>query len=208
MTVENNGTAAQVKEPTVPAQVTGAPDSQKTEPGKKEFTSDEAAALLKENVAMKRKFKAQEEAEAKAREEDAKAKGEFQKLHEAAQKKLSAINSRLIASEIKALAVHEGILDPDFCMLINNSSVSIDDEGNVTGAKEAVAQLKASKPTLFGKGLQEVPGVATPKAVAPAGSYKTWDDYAKAPEAERQVWAAKHPAAFQKLAEEAKNPKV
>jgi hypothetical protein len=68
-------------------------------------------------------------------------------------KSLESANKRLVKSEFKVLAKDLGVrkdaLDDAF-VLADMSSVQIDDEGNVTGVKEALEALKKSKAYLFG----------------------------------------------------------
>jgi hypothetical protein len=76
-----------------------------------------------------------------------------QEAEETKSKTLESANKRLIKSEFKVLAKDLGVrkdaLDDAF-VLADMSSVEIDDEGNVTGVKEALESLKKAKAYLFG----------------------------------------------------------
>ena len=58
--------------------------------------------------------------------------------------------NRLIRAELKAEAVRAGILDLDGLKLVDTSSVKLNETGDVEGAAQLVAQLRQSKPWLFG----------------------------------------------------------
>ncbi len=66
-----------------------------------------------------------------------------------AQTRITRLEQRTIDSELRAWAAHEGIVDLDLLPLINKQAVTIDADGNVTGAGEAVAAFKAAKPSYF-----------------------------------------------------------
>jgi hypothetical protein len=56
---------------------------------------------------------------------------------------------RAIESEVKALAISEGLTDTDLLKLVDTSKVSINEAGELQGAKEAVAAFKTAKPNYF-----------------------------------------------------------
>lgn len=76
-----------------------------------------------------------------------------QEAEESKSKTLESANKRLVKSEFKILAKDLGVrkdaLDDAF-VLADMSGVEIDDEGNVTGVKEALETLKKAKAYLFG----------------------------------------------------------
>jgi hypothetical protein len=76
-----------------------------------------------------------------------------QEAEETKSKTLESANKRLIKSEFKVLAKDLGVrkdaLDDAF-VLADMSGVEIDEEGNVTGVKEALESLKKAKAFLFG----------------------------------------------------------
>ncbi len=57
---------------------------------------------------------------------------------------------RLIQAELKAEAWKNGMVDLDGLKLIETGDVSIDDNGDVTGAASVVTRLRRAKPWLFG----------------------------------------------------------
>lgn len=66
-----------------------------------------------------------------------------------AQGRITRLEQRTIDSELRAWAAHEGIVDLDLLPLISKQAVTIDADGNVRGASEAVAAFKAAKPSYF-----------------------------------------------------------
>lgn len=86
---------------------------------------------------------------AKARDEKAKAlPDDVQKrINEATER----VNNRLIAAEVKTIGNAMGLVDADIAlMLLDKTGIKVDDQGNVTGVKEALDALKTAKPVLFG----------------------------------------------------------
>lgn len=66
---------------------------------------------------------------------------------------LAAANTRLMSAEIKVFAVQAGFVDPaDAVALVDKTGIAVDDDGNITGAKEAVEALAKAKPHLMGTG--------------------------------------------------------
>lgn len=61
------------------------------------------------------------------------------------------METRLIRAELKAEAVRAGMIDLDGLKLLDLSSAKIDERGEVPGAAVIMAELKRSKPWLFGK---------------------------------------------------------
>jgi hypothetical protein len=147
-------------------------------PETKTFTQDEVNKLLAERVARANKkiekfadydelktklaeyTKAEEERKQSEMSEVEKLQAQLQKFEQQAKeaeetklKTLESANKRLIKSEFKVLAKDLGVrkdaLDDAF-VLADMSSVEIDDEGNVTGVKEALESLKKAKAYLFG----------------------------------------------------------
>jgi hypothetical protein len=76
-----------------------------------------------------------------------------QEAEESKSKTLESANKRLLKSEFKLLAKEFGVrkdaLDDAF-VLADMAGVEIDEEGNVTGVKEALETLKKAKAYLFG----------------------------------------------------------
>src|SRR5579859_2190170 len=56
------------------------------------------------------------------------------------------LESRIIQSELKAVAVAAGLKDLDLLPLIKRDAMKLDDDGNPVGIEEAVAAFKESKP--------------------------------------------------------------
>lgn len=61
-----------------------------------------------------------------------------------------AANNKLITAEVKTIGTAMGLLDADAALaLMDKSSVKVDQNGVVSGAKEALEALKTAKPYLF-----------------------------------------------------------
>lgn len=93
------------------------------------------------------------------------ARTEAQARVEATQKVADKFKGAAISAELKAAAVAAGIIDLDLIDMIPKASLTIDDEGRVTGVQEAVAAYKVAKPTFF--------QVAGPAPRAASGSLHT-----------------------------------
>lgn len=65
---------------------------------------------------------------------------------------LQKANDRLIAAEVKTVAVELKIVDYDAALaLMDKSKIKVDEKGEVTGVKEALEALTKAKPYLVGK---------------------------------------------------------
>ena len=62
----------------------------------------------------------------------------------------AATAARLVRAELKAEAVRAGMIDLDGLKLVDPSTVTLDEHGEVKGAREAMQALKQAKPWLFG----------------------------------------------------------
>ena len=207
----DTATATGAQETAKPAASTRETGSSATEgKGAEGKPTDAEAALLKENMSMKSELKKLKAAQEKAEQDKLAEGGKFKELHEKAQGDLKAMQARLIQAEVKAIAVREGIADLDFVRLADLAGVSIEDDGSVSGAAEAIAALKAAKPILFGvtTTTHQVPGTAKPGKVGTAGGFSTLEDWEAAPSAQRTEWAEKHPEAFIALCERRKGHKT
>lgn len=76
------------------------------------------------------------------------------------QQKVEKVNQRILDTELRSSAIQAGLADMDLLPLLDRSKITVDDDGNVTGVAEAVAEFKKKKPEYFGA----APGVrgATP----------------------------------------------
>lgn len=103
--------------------------------------------------ALKAAAKAKKEADEAAKTELEKEKARAEKAENEKKAALEAANTRLINAEIKVFAVQAGFVDPaDAVALVDKSGIQVDEQGNVTGAKEAVEALTKAKPHLVGTG--------------------------------------------------------
>lgn len=82
--------------------------------------------------------------------EKAEAAKKAQEAEESARKAQEAANRRIIDTEIRSIARAMNANDAnDVLSFVDKSAVSIDEDGNVVGAEEAVKAVKDAKPYLF-----------------------------------------------------------
>ena len=90
-----------------------------------------------------------------ARVKEATEQGKFKDLYEAEKRSRAAAEGaatrKIKAAEVRSVAVEQGIVSRAVAKLIPLEGVEVDDDGNVTGALEAVQKFKESEPALFGK---------------------------------------------------------
>lgn len=143
------------------ADAKAAEDANKGKPdGEEKFSREYVERLRKEAKDAKDKAKQLEDAQATRERDDAKAKDDQKKLAELAEKrakeaedKLSkateSTNKRLVAAELRSLAREAGILDIDDIKLLDTKDVTVDDDGEVIGAKAVIDAFKTAKPHKF-----------------------------------------------------------
>ena len=94
------------------------------------------------------------------------------------QERLTRVTERAIQSELKAIAISQGLSDPDLLGLISRMpgapEVKFDDSGELVGAAEAVAKFKEWKPDFFR-------GVAPAPTTAPVSTPRTTGNPTPAP---------------------------
>lgn len=146
-------------DPTDPA----APTDPTPPPADKVLTQADVDRIVQERLTRERqKFADYDDLKSKATKLDELEqanKTELEKLlarAEAAEKQAAEAAERAKASTLRAAVVSAataaGAVDPDAVLaLINHDAVTIGDDGQVTGADEAVKALLASKPYLVGK---------------------------------------------------------
>lgn len=172
---------------------------------KRKFTDDEAAQLLKENMAFKAKLKAQEDAKTKDEEKRLKEQGEFKALSEKNQAKADAATNKLKFAELKAAAIKAGIIDLDLVKLADVSKITVGEDGEVSGVDEVISAMQAAKPHFFGTTQQPpVPKTPIPSHAGSPGGPATLADWEKMPVKERNEWATKNPSAYEAMCEAAK----
>ena len=102
---------------------------------------------------------------------------------------------RYLRSELKAHAAALGMRDIDDIALADTSTVKLDDNGDVIGAREAIAALKERKPYLFA----EPSAPKTPKTPSgptpppPRGDTPARDAFAMTDEEFEKAFADKYP---------------
>lgn len=103
--------------------------------------------------AMRAAAKSKKEADEAARTELDKEKTRADKAEQEKKDALTAANTRLVNAEIKVFAMQAGFVDPaDAVALVDRANIQVDEQGNVTGAKEAIDALAKAKPHLLGNG--------------------------------------------------------
>lgn len=69
--------------------------------------------------------------------------------------RIRAANDRLIAAETREICQQIGLVDANAAFtLMDKSGVSVDDNGEVTGVREALEKLAAAKPYLVGRNIR------------------------------------------------------
>lgn len=89
-------------------------------------------------------------------------------------------NKKLITAEVKSIGASMGLLDADTALLLmKRDGVTVDDDGNVSGVKEALEALETEKAYLFNK-TPSAPAagvrVDTGASLAGAKAYSSKDD--------------------------------
>lgn len=103
--------------------------------------------------ALKAAAKAKKEADEQSKSDLEKEKTRADNAEKEKNDALTTANTRLLNAEIKVFAVQAGFVDPaDAVALVDRASIQVDDNGNVTGAKEAIDALAKAKPHLVGTG--------------------------------------------------------
>ncbi len=102
--------------------------------------------------AMQAAAKAAKAAEEANRTELEKEKAKSAALEQNQQAVIERANTRSINSELKVFAVQAGFVDPDDAVkLVDRAGLAVDDNGEVSGAAEAIKALAEKKPHLLGK---------------------------------------------------------
>jgi hypothetical protein len=78
--------------------------------------------------------------------------------------------TNLVMSELKAEAVRAGMVDLDGLKLLDTSTVTVGDRGEVTGAATAMERFRRAKPWLFGSTSSTTTAVPPPSQ--PPGAKK------------------------------------
>lgn len=78
-----------------------------------------------------------------------KTKRDFEERLKVLTQEKETANRARIDSEVKALAVSEGLSDLDLLQLVDTKSLTISENGEIVGAKEAIAEFKSKKPAFF-----------------------------------------------------------
>ena len=174
-----------------------------TPPDGKGKPTDSEAKLMKEMMAYKRKAEALEKAQEDAEKKRLADQGEFKTLAEKADAKAKAAQERLKLATVKGLAAQSGIIDPDLIAIADLSGVTVDDDGSVSGATEAIEAFKAAKPAFFGTPTAPGPKpTTTPKpsgGSAGTGGPATFKEWEAMPVQDRYEWAKKNTEAYQAL---------
>lgn len=118
------------------------------EPAPEQFGNRDYWKLLRdENASQRMRRKDAESKLAEAHTAAEQAKKDAEDRVTAAEK---AAGERILRAELKAAAKDAGMIDLDGLKLADLSKVKLNDKGDIEGAEELFAQLKESKPYLFG----------------------------------------------------------
>lgn len=136
--------------PTQP-QAGAVPTPETPQAGEAEAISlDEAKKLRREAQSLRGRLKDFEEAEEKRKHAAMTEAERLAAERDAALATIAAANERVIRAEVRAQALALGFADVDDAWaLIDRAAVTLDDGGDVRGAKEAVKALAAKKPHLI-----------------------------------------------------------
>lgn len=130
---------------------------QQTGSQEKTFTQSDVDRIVSERLAREReKYRDYDQVKADAeawRKQQEGQKTELQKAQEKAQQAeaqkaeaLARANDRLIKAEVKVMSVELGIVDPDAAYaLMDRANVKVNDDGSVSGVKEALETLLKTK---------------------------------------------------------------
>lgn len=114
-----------------------------------------------------------EQEKKRAVEDKLKEQGEYKKLYEdkdrEASTKIEKLQSTMKMQAVQIALQSAGAQDPDFAKMVDLGSVSIGEDGEVRGVREAVDSMKANKPHLF-TAAAPAPAAAAAAAPAPAST--------------------------------------
>lgn len=79
---------------------------------------------------------------------------------------VAALRAKLVQAELRTAAARAGMIDLDGIKLLDSTGLSVNDAGELAEAPEIIAQLRQTKPWLFGRGSSSSPAVA-PRATPP-----------------------------------------
>lgn len=113
--------------------------------------SDIRAEAAAHRIEARKEREAREKAEAERDAARAEIDGKLKTERDTATARITKMQQRVIESDLKAQAVAAGLEDLDLLPLLDRSGINMDDDGNVTGIKEAIEAFKAKKPDYFKK---------------------------------------------------------
>ncbi|MEN8907905.1 MAG: hypothetical protein ABF289_18290 [Clostridiales bacterium] len=131
---------------------------------KKEFTEQIEKRYARERKKIEKKVREEFENNKKKEEmtENERLKAEKEETEKNANSKIEAANKRLIKAEVKTIAVELNIVDGDGAyQLMNKENIEVDENGNITGVKEALEELIKNKTYL----VKSTPGTSQTQTV-------------------------------------------
>lgn len=141
----------------------------------------ESVDVQARDVKWREQFRVTEAQLAELKSKSASEMEEAKKQIENAAQVKTTLESKLILSELKAKAIYEGIKDVDFLKMIDTSSLSLDETGQVKGIDDILGSFKAAKPDLFGS---DKKSSSSSNEKLPAGREETTADAFKMTEEE------------------------
>lgn len=163
-----------------------------------QFTKEYFHELREEN--KKFRLQAQEnatkadEAERKAQEELAKRAREsldkMEKLQKDYEQKIRSDEQRFITSELKTAALEAGLKNTKYLQLIDKSSLTLSDDGEVVGLEKAINDVKTEFPDLFKVASSANEDADAPLAGVHTGEKPTYENKAQFEAAKRKFLAA------------------
>lgn len=125
-------------------------DATPNESETKKVVTDDVTKLSDKDIKWRARYKlAKEESETlKAKIDSEKAELNTKLVNTT--KERQVYESKFIDAELKAHAISAGITDIELVQLIDKTNVKLDEQGNLQGVKEAIAEFKTKKPHFFG----------------------------------------------------------
>ena len=80
---------------------------------------------------------------------------------------VAALRAKLVQAELRTAAARAGMIDLDGVKLVDATSLSVNDAGELSEAQDIMARLRHDKPWLFGRGSSSSSATLAPRATPP-----------------------------------------